>query len=66
MGWRSPNWVWCPLIADLRSQLAVLNFAPAQLTVPDSVKIQNVDLLALLKTLSYHIARTERPSSRTP
>ncbi|MGB4780718.1 redox-sensing transcriptional repressor Rex [Candidatus Methylomirabilis sp.] len=46
--------------------IAVLNFAPAQLTVPDSVKIQNVDLSALLKTLSYHIAQTERPSSRTP
>ena len=46
--------------------IAVLNFAPAQLTAPDSVKIQNVDLSALLKTLSYHIARAERPASRTP
>lgn len=46
--------------------IAVLNFAPTQLTAPDSVKIQNVDLSALLKTLSYHIAQTERPNSRTP
>ena len=46
--------------------IAVLNFAPAQLTAPDSVKVQNVDLSALLKTLSYHIARTEAPRSRTP
>jgi redox-sensing transcriptional repressor len=46
--------------------IAVLNFAPAQLTAPDSVKVQNVDLSALLKTLSYHIARTEQPRSRTP
>jgi redox-sensing transcriptional repressor len=43
---------------------AVLNFVPAQLTVPDSVKVQNVDLSVLLKTLSYHIARTARPSAR--
>jgi redox-sensing transcriptional repressor len=46
--------------------IAVLNFAPTQLAAPDSVKIQNVDLSALLKTLSYHIAQTERPNSRTP
>lgn len=45
---------------------AVLNFVPAQLTVPDSVKLLNVDLSVLLKTLSYHIARTGRPSSRRP
>jgi NADH/NAD ratio-sensing transcriptional regulator Rex len=43
---------------------AVLNFVPAQLTVPDSVKLQNVDLAVLLKTLSYHTARTERSASR--
>lgn len=42
--------------------IAVLNFAPAQLTAPDSVKVQNVDLSALLKTLSYHIAQAERPT----
>lgn len=46
--------------------IAVLNFAPAQLTAPDSVKVQNVDLSALLKTLSYHIARAEQPKPRTP
>ncbi|CBE67377.1 protein of unknown function [Candidatus Methylomirabilis oxygeniifera] len=46
--------------------IAVFNFAPAQLTAPDSVKVQNVDLSALLKTLSCHIARTERPRSCTP
>ena len=44
--------------------IAVLNFVPAQLTVPDSVKLQNVDLSVLLKTLSYHITRTGRPSAR--
>lgn len=43
---------------------AVLNFVPAQLTVPGSVKLQNVDLAVLLKTLSYHTARTERSASR--
>lgn len=42
---------------------AILNFVPAQLTVPDSVKLQNVDLSVLLKTLSYHIVRTHRPAS---
>ena len=42
---------------------AILNFVPAQLTVPDSVKLQNVDLSVLLKTLSYHIVRTERSAS---
>lgn len=42
---------------------AVLNFVPAQLTVPDSVKLQNVDLAVLLKTLSYHTARTEHHGS---
>jgi redox-sensing transcriptional repressor len=42
---------------------AVLNFVPAQLTIPGWVKLQNVDLAVLLKTLSYHTARTKRPSS---
>jgi redox-sensing transcriptional repressor len=46
--------------------IAVLNFAPAQLTAPRPVKVQNVDLSALLKTLSYHIAQAERPTSSTP
>lgn len=42
---------------------AILNFVPAQLTVPDSVKLQNVDLSVLLKTLSYHIVRAEHPAN---
>ena len=42
---------------------AVLNFVPAQLAVPKLVKLQNVDLSVLLKTLSYHTARTERSAS---
>ena len=37
---------------------SILNFAPAQLVVPDGVKVQNVDLSVLLKTLSYHSVRT--------
>jgi redox-sensing transcriptional repressor len=43
---------------------AILNFAPTQLSVPESVKVQNVDLSVLLKTLSYHTVRTNRDSSR--
>ena len=43
---------------------AVLNFVPAQLTAPESVKLQHVDLAVLLKTLSYHTARTERATPR--
>ncbi len=43
---------------------AVLNFAPTQLSVPEGVKVQNVDLSVLLKTLSYHTVRTSRSSSR--
>ena len=39
---------------------AILNFAPTQLTVPEGVKVQNVDLSVLLKTLSYHTVRTTR------
>jgi redox-sensing transcriptional repressor len=45
---------------------AVLNFVPAQLAVPKLVKLQNVDLSVLLKTLSYHTARTGQPSTRKP
>jgi redox-sensing transcriptional repressor len=37
---------------------AILNFAPAQLAVPPGVKVQNVDLSVLLKTLSYHTVRS--------
>jgi len=43
---------------------AILNFAPTQLSVPEGVKVQNVDLSVLLKTLSYHTVRTNRDSSR--
>lgn len=38
---------------------AILNFAPTQLTVPRGVKVQNVDLSVLLKTLAFHTNRTE-------
>jgi redox-sensing transcriptional repressor len=43
---------------------AILNFAPVQLTAPEGVKVQNVDLSVLLKTLSYHTVRSTRPSPR--
>ncbi len=45
---------------------AILNFAPAQLTVPAGVKVQNVDLSVLLKTLSYHTVRAARPPKTEP
>jgi len=54
-------------VADLLVEAgvtAILNFAPAQLTVPDGVKVQNVDLSVLLKTLSYHTVRSAKPASR--
>ena len=54
-------------VADLLVEAgvtAILNFAPAQITVPEGVKVQNVDLSVLLKTLSYHTVRTGRPSPR--
>lgn len=50
-------------VADLLIEggvTAILNFAPAQLTVPEGIKVQNVDLSVLLKTLSYHTVRTNR------
>jgi len=43
---------------------AILNFAPVQLSVPEGVKVQNVDLSVLLKTLSYHTIRTTRATAR--
>ena len=44
---------------------AILNFAPAQLVIPEGVKVQNVDLSVLLKTLSYHTVRaTHTPPRR--
>jgi len=54
-------------VADLLVQAGVtsiLNFAPAQIVVPDGVKVQNVDLSVLLKTLSYHTVRASRAGRR--
>ena len=54
-------------VADLLVQAGVtsiLNFAPAQIVVPDGVKVQNVDLSVLLKTLSYHTVRAGRSQRR--
>jgi redox-sensing transcriptional repressor len=54
-------------VADLLVEAgvnAILNFAPVQLAVPEGVKVQNVDLSVLLKTLSYHTVRTSRSGSR--
>ncbi len=54
-------------VADLLVQAGVtsiLNFAPAQIVVPDGVKVQNVDLSVLLKTLSYHTVRAGRTQRR--
>ena len=45
---------------------AILNFAPAQLAVPQGVKVQNVDLSVLLKTLSYHTVRSHNVTPRRP
>ncbi len=56
-------------VADLLVEAgvtAILNFAPAQLTVPAGVKVQNVDLSVLLKTLSYHTVRASRPPKIDP
>ena len=36
---------------------AILNFAPTQLVVPPAVKLQNVDISTLLKTLTFHTIR---------
>ncbi len=54
-------------VADLLVEAgvtAILNFAPTQLAVPQGVKVQNVDLSVLLKTLSYHTVRTTRTPTR--
>ncbi len=54
-------------VADLLVEAgvtAIMNFAPTQLAVPQGVKVQNVDLSVLLKTLSYHTVRTTRTSAR--
>ncbi len=41
---------------------AILNFAPTQLSVPEGVKVQNVDLSVMLKTLSFYVIRSTRDS----
>jgi redox-sensing transcriptional repressor len=54
-------------VADLLVEAgvtAILNFAPAQIAAPPGVKVQNVDLSVLLKTLSYHTVRTEHSGGR--
>ncbi len=44
---------------------AMLNFAPTQLSVPKGVKVQNVDLSVMLKTLSFYTIRSAR-DARAP
>jgi redox-sensing transcriptional repressor len=39
---------------------AILNFAPTQLSVPKRVKVLNVDLSVMLKTLSFYTIRSAR------
>jgi redox-sensing transcriptional repressor len=56
-------------VADLLVEAgvtAILNFAPAQITTPEGVKVQNVDLSVLLKTLSFHTVRASRPPRIEP
>lgn len=43
---------------------AILNFAPTQLSVPWNIKLQNVDISVLLKTLSFHTIRADRAVAR--
>jgi redox-sensing transcriptional repressor len=43
---------------------AILNFAPTQLGVPPEVKVQNVDLSVLLKTLSFYTVRSNKAGRR--
>lgn len=38
---------------------AILNFAPAPVTVPPGVKLKNVDLTVSLEGLAYHLATTD-------
>ena len=38
---------------------AILNFSPATLTVPDNVKMKNVDFTVFLESLSFYLARGE-------
>ena len=39
---------------------AILNFAPARVTVPREVRLQNVDLSIELENLSFHLAQGSR------
>ena len=39
---------------------AILNFAPTQLSVPKGIKVQNVDLSVMLKTLSFFTIHSTR------
>ncbi len=39
---------------------AILNFAPARITVPEGVVLRNADLSTDMECLSYFLARTER------
>ena len=50
----SAQWVASQLIAA--GLKAILNFAPTTLTVPDDVKLRNVDLSVELENLSYFLA----------
>lgn len=52
-----------PAIAEMVAAAgvkAILNFAPAQLTVPDDVAVRHADLAADLQILSYHLSESER------
>ena len=59
--------VWSPSPTTRRSDVvdllagngirAILNFAPGTLTVPDGVKIKNVDLSVSLESLSFFLAQ---------
>ncbi len=41
---------------------SILNFAPTHLAVPRGVKVQNVDISIMLKTLSFHTIRSSSDS----
>lgn len=43
---------------------AILNFVPIQLSVPAAVKLQNVDISALLKTLAFYTVRGHQQAPR--
>jgi len=41
----------------------ILNFAPTHLTIPDNIKVKNVDLSALLETLSFFLSHKTAPGT---